>query len=538
MTAQIENGATLYGDSLDVDADTTNIVVNLVASGGKASQLALNATVAFDSTTDTTLAQIDSGASVTVGAGHVGDSTSPAVLVNADDMTVMVTIAGSVAVSDQTAVGLSGAVNLVGRSTQAVIGTDAATDESAASTLGSFTSGGDVDVDATNGGFVGAFAIAGSKSSNSPAAKSTPNNPGTGGTQGSNGTAQSNSDLASWQTKWGAVLGQLKGNGSLSGNIASTTSSDAGSTGQSKAALGVSGSAGVNLVFDDAGAYVLNTGAVAVQNGAGLSLNAENNTTVLVLAGAVALASSSSGGSATGIAGAAAINILSGGNEAYVNNAESLALGSLAIDSKRNGWIVSVAAGLAGATGDDGVAVAGSAGVNVITYTTDAELQNIANATIAGAASLDADDETNLIAVGGAVGYGGKAGVGVAIGFSYENNTTEAEVSSMTNLSAASLGVDATDGGMIVAATGSAGISKGSGGSGYAGAGTVTVNVTENTVEADITDSSLATTGDVSLNATDGTSLYAFSGAIAVGKTLGSERPSASICSSTTSLQT
>ncbi len=236
VTAEIQNGVTLYADSLDVEADTTNIDVNFVGSGGKADKLALNATVEFDSVLDTTIAQIDSGAYVTVGSGHVDstDSTSPAVKVNADDTTVLVSIAGSVAVSDQTAVGLSGAVNLVGRTTEAAIG--AIDGETATASLGSFTSGGNVAIDATNGGFIGAFAIAGSVSSNSP--EQSKDGEGGNATRARAGprapTARSRATRTSptWQSKWGAVLKQAKGNGSLSGNIASTTKSGAGRDGR------------------------------------------------------------------------------------------------------------------------------------------------------------------------------------------------------------------------------------------------------------------------------------------------------------------
>jgi len=233
VTADIADGVHLYGDSLDVEADTTNIAINLVASGGKSSSFGLNATMVFDSTIDTTLAQIGSGAFVTIGSGHVGGSTSPAVLVSAEDSTFVVSVAGSFVASDATAVGLSGAVNLVGRSTQAVIG--ATEDGSAASTLGFFTSGGNVDVDATNGGFIGAFAIAGTKSSGSSTqskdGEGGTNNPGTGGTQGSNGTAQSNQDLSDWQSKQGSLLQEMVTKRPMvNSEVASTTKEVTGST--------------------------------------------------------------------------------------------------------------------------------------------------------------------------------------------------------------------------------------------------------------------------------------------------------------------
>ena len=61
VTAKVEDGVTLYGGSLDVEADTKNILINLTASGGKSSSLAFNGTITFSSALDTTLAQIDSG---------------------------------------------------------------------------------------------------------------------------------------------------------------------------------------------------------------------------------------------------------------------------------------------------------------------------------------------------------------------------------------------------------------------------------------------------------------------------------------------
>jgi len=440
VTAKIEDGVTLYAGSLDVEAVTKNISINFTASGGKSDKLAFNGAITFSTAIDTTLAQIDSGATVVVGSGSVNPNDT--VLVRADDTSVLVSIAGSVAESDATSVGLSGAVNLTGRSTQAVIGL--AEGETAPSTLGSFTSGGNVEVDATNGGFVGGFAVAGSKSSgdSSQSKQGTggTNNPGTGGTQGSNGTQQSNQDLASWQTKMGAVLSQAVAKGKLTGNIASTGTSEGGSTGQgSSSAVGISGSAGVDVLYDNADAYVRDTGAFSVTGTGGLTINAKNSTTTVNLAGSVAYAGSTNNSSATAISGAAAINIMSGETNAFIDGATSLALaGALDIESKRTGWTISIAAGFAGATGKDGKAVAGSAGVNIITYTTEAILENIAGtsahpeALIGGAVTLNADDESSLVSIGGSGGFGGKAGVGVAVGFTYENNTTQAEIANVT----------------------------------------------------------------------------------------------------------
>ena len=106
--------------------------------------------------------------------------------------------------------------------------------EAAPSTLGSFSASGNVEVDVINGGFVGAFAVAGSKSSGSASQSQNgsggTSNPGTGGTQGSNGTQQSNQDLATWQSKMGAVLQEAVAKGKMTGNIAGTANSEGGGT--------------------------------------------------------------------------------------------------------------------------------------------------------------------------------------------------------------------------------------------------------------------------------------------------------------------
>ncbi len=301
----------------------------------------------------------------------------------------------------------------------------------------------------------------------------------------------------------GSVLQEMAGKGIVTGKIASTAGSSSGQTGSGGKAVGVSGSAALNLVYDNTGAYIRDTGAFTVSNGKSLNLDAENKTTVVTVAGSVAYASSSSGTSSTGISGAVGLNIMSGTTEAYIDTVASLLVGgALTINSKRSEWVVSVAAGLSGATGKDGTAVAGSATANILySYNTYADLRNISGGvSVGGAASLDADDETNLIGIAGSAGFGGKGGFGVSFDVSYTGRTTEAEVSNIVTHSGivpsfGSLDVEATIGGIIIGATGSVGVSTGSGGKGYAAAGTVGVNVTIDTVQADITDSNIASTG-------------------------------------------
>src|SRR5208283_3502552 len=474
---------------------------------------------------DTTIAQIANGATIVVGDGAVGNSgaNGASVYVDAEDTAYMITVAGSIATSNQNAIGISAAGNFIDRDTEAVIG-DLAGDTTSGS--GSLASIGDVRVDAADSGFIGSFAVAGSVASSSPESKQPAgggsSNPGTGGTQGSNGSAQMNSDQQDWQSKIGACLNQYVNEGKGTGNVASTASTEISKTSESKAALGISGSATANIIIDDARAYVYNMGTMTIGNGE-LLVDSSNNTIVTSLAGGAAYAGSSSK-SSTGIAGAFGINVMTGTTDAFVAGLTSLSAKGLDIEAKRDGWLVSLAAGLSGATGKSGTAVAGSVGVDVTIYTTEAYLEDIGTVTITGPVTVNAEDDNYLIAVGGSGAFGGQTGVGVAIGFSYSGNTTLAEISDVTNLThSGDLNVLATDNGLIVSVTGSAGISTGSGDKGYGGAGTVSVNILENSVEAEILNSITKTgsTGNITVQAKDDTSIYSFAGAFGAGKTVG-----------------
>ena len=547
-TARIEDGVVLHADSLIVDAETDVMSVTVGASGGSSDNIAFNGVVLVNVIDNHTVAQIENGAVIDVGAGLAFDPTDPdtdpkyldpanngSVVVTANDNTLVIEIAGAVASSEKTGIGASVTSNVVLRNTEAVIG-DLAGDATSG-TRGSFTSDGTVRLSADNSGFIGAFAVSGAiaSSSSTPAAgNGTTKPPGTGGTQGSDGTKASNTNLSDWQTKMRAVLTQGVEKGKLAGNVAGDTASSINQTSQSKSAIGISGSVTVNVVDDNARAYIRNSGAVVITgltalydgttiaNDGTLSIDANNTTTVVSVAGAVSFAKGSGGGSSTGIAGAFGINVLYGTTDAFIDGATSLDLNGLDIAATRTGWNVSVAAGVAAAVGaDKGTAVAGSVGVNVTTYTTETALRTTTGI-VKGAVRLNADDDTYLIAIGGAGAFGGKTGVGVAISVSYTENIVRSQISSLTNFKhTGDLEVLATSDGLIVAVTGSVGVATGISGNG--GAGTVSINIIKNTVEANILNSSTTadSTGNITTLAQDSTSIYSFAGAFAAGKNAG-----------------
>jgi len=472
---------------------------------------------------------VDLDASVATGGNHrlTGKAS---LVVNALDDTILVDVAGGVAVSDAVGIGASVSVNIVSRDTQAVIGDlhdTADADQTAASDRGSVTVDGDAVVAATNDGFIGGFSVAGGVTKGSKQTADTGDgdkpNPGTGGTQGSDGSVTSNQALATWQDKWRSVLTEGRDQGKLSGDVAGDTSKSTSQTSQSKSGFGLSGSVVVDVIEDDARAYMFNTGDVAITNGGSLAVEADNSSDLGSFAGAVAFAKGSGQGSGTAVGGAFGVNVLSGATEAYIDGSSSLTADDLTITADRSGWNVAVVAGIGIGLGQKGVGVAGSVAVNISTYTTEAALRDITGAVQVTDLTVSGTDSTNLVAIAGSVAFGGKAGVGVAMSFSWTETEVSALVSGLDDFTyTGDVTVDAAANGLIVAVTGSVGISAGQA-KGYAGAGTVSINLLQNTVSAEMVDvtPTAASAGNVSLDAGDNTSVYSFAGAIAAGKTGG-----------------
>ncbi|MDK9703142.1 MAG: DUF4347 domain-containing protein [Sulfuritalea sp.] len=511
-TAKIADGVVLYADSLEVSATKSGITVGLGASGGKANGVAFNGAFFVNVITNNTLAQIDNGATITVGSAHVKDENDVdlgmSVLVQATDTTIAIVGAGALATSNETAIGASVAVNAVTRNTQAVIGNLLG---ESGGTAGNFTAGGDVKIAAGNKGFIGSMAVAASKTAKNP-----PPAPDakTGMKDSSGNSTDDPGKLPNNQKNYNNVIAQLQGKTSQpSGPDANTTASQ-----QGKAGIGISGAVTINIVQDNARAYARQPGAMLLTNSGKLLLDAQNPTAVASLAGAVAISISQDGKPATGIAGALGLNVVSGTTEAFLDGAASITAAGLAVNAERKGNIVSLTAGVAGATGSKGVAVGGSVAVTVTTYTVEAGLRNTTG-TIGGAVSVNAQDDTNIILVSGAGGFGGKTGIGAAVAFTYLGNTIRSTVDTVANFShTGALDVTAKSTGLIVDVSGSAGVGKDAVG----GAGTISVNLLENTIEAKVLNSStLAGSGAVSVTATDSSFVFSIAGAVGVGKNAG-----------------
>ncbi|KAG0750716.1 hypothetical protein G6F24_015012 [Rhizopus arrhizus] len=132
------------------------------------------------------------------------------------------------------------------------------------------------------------------------------------------------------------------------------------------------------MVSDFAQAYV-NAAGMVIKIGGDASITALNNTHALALSGSAALAQSDTAKSNVGVAGAYSMNMLGGEARAEVMAVGELAVtANLALAARRTGVAVTIAAGMAGAKGQKGVAVAGSAAVGVADYANIAVLSNAA----------------------------------------------------------------------------------------------------------------------------------------------------------------
>ncbi len=543
VVAKIEDGVVLRADTLQVTADNEVLEVNVGASGGSSKSFGLNGTAGANVVHSTTLAQIENGAVIDVGSGEILDpaKTDPAdngsVFVTARDSTWLFNVLGGVAVSEGVGVGASAGFNILVRDTRAVLG-DIAPDASSGS-RGSFTSGGNVRVSAENGGVSAALVVsgavakdAGDKDKADAAAGS-----GSGATPGSAGSNQADKDYADWRGKMANVLKEAKAQGKFSVNsdnagAADATSDTAGQTSQNKTGVGVAASVAVNWADDDVRAYVLNTGPISL-GASTLTVEALNGSGSISLAGGAALVLQTKSDPGGGFGGAFGLNVLYGATEAFMDGTAGLALGGLALNADRRGWTVSLAAGFAATSvkGTKGVSLAGSVGVNVTAFTTEAALRDVTGlADVSGDVILDADDTTVVVAVGGSVGFGGKAGFGAAMGVNVLANTTRSEIDGLTNFRhGGDLAVQARSTGIVVSATGSAGIAAGKE-AGYGGAGTASVNVVANTIEANVLNvtETAPSSGDYVLRAGDFTGIFSFAGAIGAGKTFGGGCPSPS----------
>lgn len=488
-TAEIDEGARVFADSLKVDASNDVISAALSASGGSADKAGFAGSLTFDQIDNHTLARIGGGATVTVGSALVPGGNGASLVVVARDRTIVINAVGGVGLGSNVGVGASIGINVVNRDTQAVIGNRSDVPTDATSFTGSLNVAGAARVEAVNSGFIGTFALA------AAVARDSRTDP----------------------------LGNAT-------NVTEIVGDDfVESGGSARTGVGVAGDAAVNVVNETTHAVVSDARNVSAQ---GLQVLATSDTTIALLAGAASV--SLSGSSANvGLAGSFSSNAVVSDTKALITDSNFNHVGDLTVDATQSDTVLSVTASSSGAPRTKGVSVAGSVSVNVVLDETEASITN-STLNIGGDARVTAHDESVIWSGAGALALGGSAGVGAALSLNLIGTSnvglvpdrpgrTRAFIDGSTlTMTGGTLDVSATvadpDLGLrIISASGSAGASIGGQGN-IGGAGTISLNVIKTTTEAFITNAIITTPRSVVVNASESSGIVAVSGAVGVSQ--------------------
>ena len=516
VSATIGSGVKLDADSLDVNAANTIFSATVAIAGSSKGDSATSGSIAANVVDNTTLAQIENGATIAVGTHNVGAGT---LAVTATDEAYLFTISGAINSAETSGSGASLATNLVDRHTEAVIGARSG-DAAGAAIAGSIVVDGTVRVAADNDGILANLAVGYASAKTTPKdAAPAPSGPGngTGGTAGADGSADSSAALATWQTKMGAALAEMKAKTPTAltkaeAQLPATAEAPAAASATSASA----GAATVNVVYDNA---IASVNHLAVLTAGAVAVNAHNGSVLATLAGGAAMATAApAGGDSKANAGAFAANVTGGHTTASLDGVGALTADSVAIDAVRDGTVVALAAGVGGATSKDGKAIAGSVTVNVSLNDVDAVFSHVSG-TVTGAVNVKTEDDTLIVGVAGSGAYGGETGYGIGLAAGVIQNTLQTTVEG-AQITAGAFAAAADSDAHIVSVAASAGIAAGAGSlTAKAGAGTVVVNVVDITASTDVAGSSITTTGsgNITVGAADRSRIDGYSGAVAYG---------------------
>ena len=291
----------------------------------------------------------------------------------------------------------------------------------------------------------------------------------------------------------------------------------------------VAGSVTINVDLPDTEAFVKD---------AHLTLGSDSWVTANEASWIVGIAGSGAYGGSNGFGVAIAINLIGFDialtsepalAAAYIEGSTvTLAGGTLSVlatdsDPTSQPRIIAIAGSGGIATGEDSNAGAGMISVNDIQDETNAYIESSTIAGPSGTAApgnlfVEATDSSGIIAIGGALGVGGKNGLGAAIAYNEIAASTSAYIDSSNINFAGSVTVQASDTALIGAATIGIGATTGSGG--LAGAGSVSINeITDTTLayisNAEMTGSSVSAGGAMTVKATDTSTIGTGAGGVA-----------------------
>ena len=350
-----------------VTADQEVVQVNIGTSGGLGSSgLGAGGNYGANGTFSNFTADTNTSAQVASGTVVTGDNgTDGAVNVNADDTVLLIAVAGAAFKGENLGIGISGVLNDVTRTTQAIIGTNLDDDATPIVTDRPrelyLEVAGPVTVSATEDGDVVNFALSGSVST-----------PSTGGPSGSEAAA-----LPSSFGSWG---------------------------------IGISGDASYTDETDTTLAYINDAGTFST---GAMDVSADDKTVLAGFTGSYATASLSDaadqGGTSMGIAGSYSEVDLGGSDEAFIQDAQLTVDRALSVEAERDNYLGTLACSVAGSPVDSSLEVAGSASLSFFSGDTEAYLAGVSGS-VDGALTVTAEDDTIYVAIGGPVTSAGSGG--------------------------------------------------------------------------------------------------------------------------------
>jgi hypothetical protein len=510
VAAKINDGVRLYGDSLLVNGETAVGNVNLLTSGAKSDDFGFNGVFSVVHVDNSTIAQISKGAIVTVGnnkvvqtfvvppfipnmtttaiqatalpgtAGVSGlnptNTIDASTVVVAHDSLLNINIAGGVIAAQNVGVGASVALNLVKRHTEAFIG-DSITVAGARPATTTLDSAGAVIVDARNTGTNLALSLAASTVADHP--------------------QQNTSQQQQQNPPQGGQTGGQYG-------------------------VGVSADVSFNDNDESVLAYVHD----AVVRAASLQVNAANTTLFVAVAGAVTLVTKPQGTS-FGLAGSYSENQLRGPTSAMIDGATVTLTGDLGVHATTTGTIISVAASGSFVTTPTppGISIAGQVSVNILSTTTQADIANQSSVTAANV-EVTATSSNGIYAIAGAISYGSRAGVGASVGvntipFAGASHFVRAYIEDSDVTATGTIDVTAVATDVIKSITAALVAAK----AGMAGALAISINTISPETQAYIRrkktqGQGIKGTGNLTVSATDTSTIQAIAGSIGIGTTV------------------
>jgi hypothetical protein len=378
--AIVQDGAKIYSGfdgGFNMKAEEALFHIDLVQSGASGGKFAIAGSIAYIGQTSDTLVQV----------GHTAEITGRDARLYAGDLTTQITWVGGIAKGEGLGLGISVAINNLDRKTRAVIGDpDTADSAQAAADRTNINVTGSIDVLAKVDGDLAAFSVAGAISSSQ--ASSSPSRSPTSPSPSSPASPTPSPSAAPSIS----VLGQ---------------SVEPPPTG-----IGLAGAASVNILRDTTQASIADAGTI----GAGsVAVTGTDDLFQLSVTGAAAFVVKEREGSKA-LAGAFSLNDLDVTTRAFVIDTDvTTTTRDLALTATRSGDLISLSAGMSGAAGSDSISVAGSVSLNIIFNETRAYLGRVVG-DVSGDVCVDASDTSRIIAVGGGVAVGGKAGVGAGLG--------------------------------------------------------------------------------------------------------------------------